>query len=85
MSKFKKIMLVLAKGGSSQADVARALHVSKRDVSAAAKALREHSLVYDDVCAMDAQAVDELLFPGRQADPESRYLQPDYSALVERN
>ena len=34
MSKRKKILLMLAKGGASQSEVAAALHASKRDVSA---------------------------------------------------
>ena len=33
MSKNKKILLMLAKGGATQSDIAAALHVSKRDVS----------------------------------------------------
>ena len=37
MSKNKKILLAVAKGGMSQPDIAALLHVSKRDVSAAAK------------------------------------------------
>lgn len=41
MSKNKKILLMLAKGGATQSDIAAALHVSKRDVSAGAKVMRE--------------------------------------------
>jgi predicted XRE-type DNA-binding protein len=36
MSKHKKILLAVTKGGMSQSEVAASLHVSKRDVSAAA-------------------------------------------------
>ena len=54
MSKRKKILLMLAKGGVSQAGVAAALHASKRDVSACAKAIRERGLTFDDVAAMGA-------------------------------
>ena len=39
MSKNKQILLALFKGGSSQDAIAATLHVSKRDVSAAAKAV----------------------------------------------
>lgn len=42
MSKNKKMLMMLAKGGVSQSDVAAALHVSKRDVAAGAKAIREY-------------------------------------------
>lgn len=49
MSKKKKILLMLAKGGASQSEVAAALHASKRDVSACARALRERSLTLDGV------------------------------------
>ena len=38
--------------------MAASLHVSKRDVSAAARVVREHSLTFDQVSAMDAAAVD---------------------------
>lgn len=40
MSKRKRIVLMLARGGLSQADVAAVLHVSKRDVSAASRMIR---------------------------------------------
>ena len=52
MSKRKKILLMLAKGGVSQSEVAAALHASKRDVSACARAIREHDLTFDGVAAM---------------------------------
>ena len=46
MSKNKKILMMLAKGGASQSEIAAALHVSKRDVSSGTKAIRE----YDPTC-----------------------------------
>lgn len=61
MSKRKKILLMLAKGGVSKAGVATDLHASKRDVSACAKAIRERGLAFDDVAAMGAAEVDEML------------------------
>lgn len=43
MSKSKKILLTLAKGGATQSDIAAALHVTKRDIFAGAKKLdRRH-------------------------------------------
>lgn len=84
MSKNKRIIMMLTKGGASQSDIAAALHVSKRDVSAAAKAAREHGLTFDAVSSMDAAAVDELLFPKAAREPNGAYLQPDMERLVER-
>ena len=63
MAKMKKVLLMLLRGGSSQDDVAAALHVSKRDVSSAAKAIKEHGLTYDEVSGMDPSAVDDTFFP----------------------
>ena len=51
MSKYRKILLAVTKGGMSQTDIAASLHVSKRDVSAAAKVAREHSLTSGQVSA----------------------------------
>lgn len=67
MAKMKKVPLMLLKGGSSQDDVAAALHVSKRDASSAAKAIKEHGLTYDEVADMDPSAVDDALFPKKRA------------------
>ena len=58
MSKNKKILLMLAKGGATQSDIAAALHVSKRDVSAGAKVMRECGLTFDAVSSMDAALVE---------------------------
>ena len=83
MSKRKKILLMLAKGGVSQADVAAALHASKRDVSSCARLLREQGLTFDRVCTMGAAEVDGL-FPSDGRKPNPAYLQPDLEAMVER-
>jgi hypothetical protein len=83
MSKRKKILLMLAKGGVSQADVAAALHASKRDVSSCARLLREQGLTFDQVSAMDAAEVDGF-FPSDGRKPSPEYLQPDLEAMVER-
>lgn len=84
MSKNKKILMMLAKGGASQADVAAALHVSKRDVSAGAKAIREYGLTFDAVSSMDADVVDDLFFPKEEREPNDAYLRPEMGPLVER-
>lgn len=84
MSKNKKILMMLAKGGASQSDIAAALHVSKRDVSAGAKAIREYGLTFDAISSMDADVVDDLFFPKEGRLPNDAYLQPDMEPLVER-
>ena len=84
MSKNKKILMMLAKGGASQADIAAALHVSKRDVSAGAKAIKEHGLTFDAISSMDADVVDDLFFPREEREPNDAYLQQDMAPLVER-
>ena len=57
MAKMKKILLMLLRGGNSQGEVAAVLHVSKRDVSEAAKAIKEHNLTYEEILGMDPAAV----------------------------
>lgn len=84
MSKNKKILMMLAKGGASQSDIAAALHVSKRDVSAAAKAMREYGLTFDEISPMGADAVDDLFFPREEREPNDAYLQPEMEPLVDR-
>lgn len=84
MSKYKKILLAVTKGGMSQSEMAASLHVSKRDVSAAARVAREHGLTFDEVSAMDAAAVDDTFFPRDGRGPDAAYLRPDMEALVER-
>lgn len=84
MSKNKKILLMLAKGGATQSDIAAALHVSKRDVSAGAKVMRECGLTFDAVSSMDADAVDDTFFAKEERRPNDAYLRPDMAALVER-
>ena len=84
MSKYKRILMAVTKGGMSQSEVAASLHVSKRDVSAAARVAREHSLTFDQVSAMDAAAVDDTFFPREGRGPDPAYLRPDMGALVER-
>lgn len=83
MSKRRKILLTLAKGGVSQSEVAAALHASKRDVSACARAIRERGLTFDAVSAMTGAEVDAMLAPPH-GPSGSAYLAPDMPALVER-
>ena len=84
MSKNKKILLMLTKGGISQSDIASSLHVSKRDVSAAAKVVKEYDLTFDAVNAMNADAIEELFFPRQARETSDAYLKPDIEAYVER-
>ena len=84
MSKRKRILLMLARGGLSQADVAAVLHVSKRDVSAASRMMRERGLTVDDVEAMtDADADGLFVVPGR-GESGAGYLKPVMGPFVER-
>lgn len=86
MAKMKKVLLMLLKGGNSQGEVAAVLHVSKRDVSEAAKAIREHNLTYEEILGMDPAAVEDKLFPkgSRGRKKNDAYLQPDMGLYVER-
>ena len=84
MSKNKKILLMVAKGGYSQSEIAASLHVSKRDVSAAAKVLVGHGLRYDDIAGMDPADIDGKYFPKRERKANDAYLHPDMAALVAR-
>lgn len=84
MSRNKKVVMMLAKGGAGQSGIAAALHVSKRDVPSGAKAMREHGLTFDAVSSMDAGAIDGLLFPKGEHGPNEACLRPDTEALAER-
>lgn len=84
MSRDKRILMLLAKEGVSQSGVAAALHVSKRGVSAGARALREHGLTFGAVSSMDADVVDDLFLPRERRGPNGACLQPDMESLVER-
>lgn len=62
MSKYRRILLAITKGGMSQSEIADSLHVSKRDVSAAAKVARERGLTFEQVGSMDEGAVTDTFF-----------------------
>lgn len=84
MSKKKKIMQMVARGGVSQKDIASILHCSKRDVSVAAKIIQEHSLNLQAVESMDAAKIDELFFPKTERAKNDTYLQPDMEEYIRR-
>ena len=86
MAKMKKVLLMLLEGGSNQDKIAAILHVSKRDVSEASKAIKGHNLTYEAILGMDPVVVEDAFFPresrGRKKD--SAYLQPDMALYIER-
>lgn len=82
MSKRRKILLMPAKGGVSQAGAA-ALHASKRDVSACAKAIRERGLTFDGVAAMGAAEAGGMPAPPR-GPRESACPAPDMGPPIAR-
>lgn len=85
MAKMKKVLPILLRGESSQDSVAAALHVSRRDVSSAAKAIREHGHTYDEVTGIDPPAVDDTFFPGKRGrKKDAAYPQLDKEAYAER-
>jgi transposase len=84
MSKNKKILTMVARGGASQKDIASILRCSKRDVSSASKAIKQHDLSLERIETMDEAAIDELFFPKPAHEKNESYLQPEMEAYVER-
>jgi transposase len=84
MPKYKKILSMVVRGGASQKDIASLLRCSKRDVSLAAKVIREHSLTAQVIQEMDEAAIDELFFPKELRAKNEAYLQPEIESFVER-
>ena len=83
MSKRKRVLVMLARGGHSQADVAAIVGCSKRDVSECARFLRESGMGVDELEAMsEADAAAIFAAPPRRRDES--HLQVDAPALVER-
>lgn len=83
MSKRKRVLVMLARGGHSQADVAAIVGCSKRDVSECARWLREHPAGAEELEAMsESDAAAIFAAPPRQRD--GSHLQVDARALVER-
>ncbi|THG34820.1 IS21 family transposase [Adlercreutzia caecimuris] len=85
MSKKKRMLFMLLGGGMSQGHVAAVLRCSKRDVSAAARVIREERLDAATVEALSDAEAERLINPPKEPKPkDDSYLQPDYDALVER-
>ena len=83
MSKRKRVLVMLARGGHSQADVAAIVGCSKRDVSECARFLRESGIGVEELEAMsEADAAAIFAAPPRGRDES--HLQVDAPALVER-
>lgn len=80
----RKLLEMLAGGGATQDEIAAALHVSKRDVSAASKALRERGLTAESIAGMDGDGIDALLARPAASKAESPYLRSDIGSYVER-
>lgn len=85
MSKRKKTVLMLLRGGMSQSDVAAVMRCSKRDVSAAKRAIVDYALTVDAVEAMTEAEVELLVAPPKPPKEKNpSYLQPDMDAYIER-
>ena len=85
MSKKKRMLLMLLRGGMSQADIAAVVHCSKRDVSTASKAIKERGLDVAAVQAMSDPEAEALFAPERKPrEKNPDYLHPDMDALVAR-
>ena len=84
MSKKKQILFWLTKGGRSQEEITRIVHVSKRDVSDCAKIVGEYGLTNAEVSAMSGEEIERRFFPPKEKEPNADYLQPDIASHVER-
>lgn len=83
MSKRKRVLVMLARGGHSQADVAAVVGCSKRDVSECARWLRETGATLDQVKAM-SEAEAAAPFAAKPRGRDDGHLRVDAKALVER-
>lgn len=83
MPNYRMMLTMLARGGTSQADVAAVCGCSKRDVSRAAAVLRETGLRWDDVADLDDAGI-AALFPRTVRSKDAGHLQPDMAMLVRR-
>lgn len=84
MPKYKKILSMVARGGCSQQNIAALLHCSKRDVSLAARVVKENGLTTQVIAEMDETAIEELFFPKEPRARNEAYLQPEIESFVER-
>lgn len=80
----RKRMLVLLISGTSQREVAEALHASRRDVSAAAKVVKEKGIGLADVMPLTESEVRDRWFPRKEREKNPCYLQPDVSSYADR-
>ena len=80
MTKHKALMLAVARGETSQSQIAASLHASKQDVSAAAKAVKEHGLDAAQIEGMDAASIEKRYFPKERRRPAPRLLPPSTAA-----
>lgn len=83
MSKRKRVLVMLARGGHSQAEVAAIAGCSKRDVSECARWLRESGTTLEQVEAM-SEAEAAAPFAAAPRGRDDGHLQVDAKALVER-
>ena len=81
--RWKQVMTMLLKG-VSQSGTARAAHCSKRDVSRAARVIRECSVDSALLASLSDREVAERWFPARPRERAEGYLHPDLDACVER-
>lgn len=84
MKKGKRMLILLARGGMSQSEIAGALHVSKREVSLAAKVVKDLQLDADTIELIAEDVAEELVFPKTQRVANDAYLSPDLEAFIER-
>ena len=80
--RWKQVMTMLLKG-VSQSGTARAARCSKRDVSRAARVIRECSVDSALLASLSDREVAERWFPARPRERAEGYLHPDLDACVE--
>lgn len=83
MSKYRRILLMLARGGHSQDEVAAAAGCSKRDVSRCARHLRETGLTEAQIEAMGEAEIAKA-FVGKPRQPDQGHLQIDAGSIIAR-
>lgn len=84
MPNYKKVFAMLARGGVSQQDIAAICGCSKRDVSSAARYVRESGTPAEKMALMSEEEIRERAFPRKRRAKDPDYLQPDMETLVER-
>lgn len=72
-----KLILELRKAGLSRNMIAATRHMSKNSVGDVIHIADERGITYDDVSALDEEAVYRMFYPDKHAT-ESLYQQPDY-------